>query len=38
MKTTRLRRTHDASNFDDYVMIGLVSALFISLFAALVVL
>jgi hypothetical protein len=38
MKTARLRRKRDASNFDDYLMIGLISILFIGLFAALVIL
>lgn len=38
MNSVRRAPTRDASNFDDYLMVGLVSIVFIGLFAALILL
>jgi hypothetical protein len=38
MTTARSPQKRDASNFDDYLMIGLVATLLIGLFAALILL
>jgi hypothetical protein len=37
-KTVRRVRQHDASNFDDYLVVGLVAVVILTLFAALILL